>query len=254
MPDTDAGGPAGIRLNKLLAAAGVASRRAADDLIAAGRVSIDDKVVRTHGLRVDPERAVVRVDGMRVNLRDDLVHLALNKPRGVLSTMSDERGRPCIADFVNDRFRGGAATRLFHVGRLDADSEGLLLVTNDGELAHRLTHPSYEVPKTYLAEVPAPVARDLGRRLRAGIELDDGPVRVDSFRVVDSAAGRALVEVVLHEGRKHVVRRMLAAADHPVSRLVRTAIGPVQLGSQRAGKVRPLTRPELGALYRLVGL
>jgi 23S rRNA pseudouridine2605 synthase len=254
MPDAGADGPSGIRLNKLLASAGVASRRAADDMIAAGRVSIDDKVVRTHGLRVDPGQAVVRVDGMRVNLRDDLVHLALNKPRGVLSTMSDERGRPCIADFVKDRFRGSAATRLFHVGRLDADSEGLLLVTNDGELAHRLTHPSYEVPKTYLAEVPAPVARDLGRRLRAGIELDDGPVRVDSFRVIDSAAGRALVEVVLHEGRKHVVRRMLAAADHPVSRLVRTAIGPVQLGSQRAGKVRPLTRPELGALYRLVGL
>ncbi len=254
MPDRGPGEPTGIRLNKLLASAGVASRRAADDMIAAGRVSIDDQVVRTHGLRVDPERAVVRVDGMRVNLRDDLIHLALNKPRGVLSTMSDERGRPCIADFVSDRFRGSAGARLFHVGRLDADSEGLLLVTNDGELAHRLTHPSYEVPKTYLAEVPAPVARDLGRRLREGIELEDGPVRVDKFRVVDSAAGRALVEVVLHEGRKHVVRRMLAAADHPVSRLVRTAIGPVQLGSQRAGKVRPLTRPELGALYRLVGL
>ncbi len=254
MPERGSGEPTGVRLNKLLASAGVASRRAADDMIAAGRVSIDDKVVRTHGLRVDPERAVVRVDGMRVNLRDDLIHLALNKPRGVLSTMSDERGRPCIADFVSDRFRGSAGTRLFHVGRLDADSEGLLLVTNDGELAHRLTHPSYEVPKTYLAEVPAPVARDLGRRLRDGIDLEDGPVRVDKFRVVDSAAGKAQVEVVLHEGRKHVVRRMLAAADHPVSRLVRTAIGPVQLGSQRAGKVRPLTRPELGALYRLVGL
>jgi 23S rRNA pseudouridine2605 synthase len=256
MPEPTSGDPTGIRLNKLLASAGVASRRAADDLIAAGRVSVDDEVVRTHGTRVDPPRTVVRVDGLRVNLRDDLMHLALNKPRGVLSTMSDERGRPCIADFVADRVAGSStrAGRLFHVGRLDADSEGLLLVTNDGELAHRLTHPSYEVPKTYLAEVPAPVARDLGRRLRDGIELPDGPVRVDRFRVVDAAAGRALVEVVLHEGRKHVVRRMLAAADHPVSRLVRTAIGPVQLGSQRAGKVRPLTRDELGALYRLVGL
>jgi 23S rRNA pseudouridine2605 synthase len=144
--------------------------------------------------------------------------------------------------------------RLFHVGRLDADSEGLLIMTNDGELAHRLTHPSYEVRKTYLAEVPAPLGRDVGRRLRDGVMLEDGMVRADRFRVVDVTGGRALVEVVLHEGRKHVVRRMLAEVGHPVSRLVRTAVGPVQLGGQRAGSVRPLTREELGALYRLVGM
>jgi 23S rRNA pseudouridine2605 synthase len=143
---------------------------------------------------------------------------------------------------------------LFHVGRLDADTEGLLLLTNDGELAHRLSHPSFQVPKTYLAEALGPVARDVGRRLRAGVELEDGIVRVDSFRLVDSSANRVLLEVVLHEGRKHVVRRLLAEVGHPVQRLVRTAIGPVRLGDQRAGKLRVLTREELGGLFALVGL
>jgi 23S rRNA pseudouridine2605 synthase len=247
----------GIRLNKLLAGAGVASRRASDILIAAGRVNIDGETVREHGVRVDPDRAVVRVDGARVELRDNVVHLALNKPRGVLTAMSDDRGRPTVADLVAEwsgTESAGTERRLFHVGRLDADSEGLLIMTNDGELAHRLTHPSYEVRKTYLAEVPAPLGRDVGRRLRDGVMLEDGMVRADRFRVVDVTGGRALVEVVLHEGRKHVVRRMLAEVGHPVSRLVRTAVGPVQLGGQRAGSVRPLTREELGALYRLVGM
>jgi len=152
-----------------------------------------------------------------------------------------------VGDYVAER-----SQRLFHVGRLDADTEGLLLLTNDGELAHRLTHPSFEVAKTYLAEVPGPIPRALGRRLRAGVELDDGPVAVDSFAVVDVAAGRAVVEIVLHEGRKHVVRRLLAAVDHPVSRLVRTAIGPVRLGHQRQGTVRRLSQQEIGDLHRLV--
>ncbi len=241
----------GIRLNKLLATAGIASRRAADNLIAAGRVSIDGAVVREHGVRVDPAQAVVRVDGARVELREGMVHLALNKPRGVLSAMSDDRGRPTVADLVKD-WTGDR--RLFHVGRLDADSEGLLIMTNDGELAHRLTHPSYEVRKTYLAEVPAPVGKDVGRRLREGVMLEDGLVRTDRFRVVDVTGRRALVEVVLHEGRKHVVRRMLAEVGHPVSRLVRTAVGPVLLGGQRAGNVRQLSTEELAALYDLVGL
>jgi 23S rRNA pseudouridine2605 synthase len=137
------------------------------------------------------------------------------------------------------------------VGRLDADSEGLLLLTNDGELAHKLMHPSFGVPKTYLATVPGPVARDVGRRLRAGVVLDDGPARVDRFRVVQTHAPQAIVEVVLHEGRKHIVRRLLAEVGHPVQRLVRTAIGPVQLGGQRAGSVRALTRTEVAELYRL---
>jgi 23S rRNA pseudouridine2605 synthase len=239
----------GVRLQKVLAAAGLGSRRACEELIAAGRVSVDGRPVREQGLRVDPRTAVVRVDGERVPVAPDLVHLALNKPRGMVSTMHDPQGRPSLADVAGDR-----SGRLFHVGRLDTDSEGLLLLTNDGELAHRLTHPRYEVPKAYLAEIPGPVPRDLGRRLRAGIELDDGPVSVDSFRVLDSAAGRALVEVVLHEGRKHVVRRLFAETGHPVQRLVRTAVGPVLLGELRPGRTRRLAREEIGALYRLVGL
>ncbi len=238
-----------VRLQKVLAAAGLGSRRACEELIAAGRVSVDGNVVREQGMRVDPATAVVLVDGERVNVRADLVYLALNKPRGVLSAMSDARGRPTVGDYVVER-----PQRLFHVGRLDADSEGLLLITNDGELAHRLSHPSYSVQKTYLAEIPGPVPRDMGRRLRSGVELDDGLATADAFRVVDAAAGRALVEVVVHEGRKHIVRRLLAATGHPVSRLVRTAIGPVRLGHLRAGTLRRLSHQEIGALYRLAGL
>jgi len=241
--------PSGTRLQKVLSQAGVASRRAAEEMIAEGRVSVDGEVVRQMGRRIDPAVAVVRVDGARVELRDDMVHLALNKPRGMLSAMSDERGRPCVGDLV-----AGKDDRLFHVGRLDADTEGLLLLTNDGELGHRLMHPSFEVPKTYLAEVPGPIPRDLGRRLRDGVELADGPVRVDSFRVIDAHAGKAMVELVLHEGRKHVVRRLLDEVGHPVRRLVRTAIAEVKLGPQRPGTLRPLTRPELGSLYQAVGL
>ncbi len=239
----------GVRLQKVLAQTGVASRRGAEELIAAGRVQVNGRVVREQGVRVDPDTAVVHVDGTRVVLRSDLVHLALNKPRGVLSTMSDDRGRPCVGDYVLDR-----RERLFHVGRLDADTEGLLLLTNDGELAHRLTHPSFEVAKTYLAEVPAPIPRDVGRRLRAGVELEDGLAAVDSFRVVQALPGRALVEVVLHEGRKHVVRRLLDAVGHPVQRLVRTAVGEVRLGEQRPGSLRALSPAEVGSLYRAVDL
>ena len=237
----------GIRLQKVLAAAGLGSRRACEELIAAGRVSVDGRVVREQGLRVDPRTAMVSVDGARVNVREDLVYLALNKPRGVLSTMSDPEGRPTVGDYVAER-----SQRLFHVGRLDAETEGLLLLTNDGDLAHRLTHPSFEVRKTYLAEVPGPIPRDLGRRLRSGVDLEDGLVRVDSFKIVDVASGRAVVELVLHEGRKHIVRRLLAAVDHPVSRLVRTAVGPVQLGHQRQGTVRRLSQKEIGDLHALV--
>jgi 23S rRNA pseudouridine2605 synthase len=192
---------------------------------------------------------VVTVDGARINVREDLVYLALNKPPGVLSAMSDARGRRTVGDYVADR-----EERLFHVGRLDADSEGLLLLTNDGELAHRLSHPSYGVQKTYLADVPGPIPRDLGRRLRAGVQLDDGIVQIDGFRLLEFAGGRAMVEVVLHEGRKHIVRRLLAAVDHPVSRLVRTAIGPVRLGALRPGTLRRLSQDEIGKLYQLGGL
>ncbi len=244
MSDPEDGQSSGIRLQKVLAAAGVGSRRACEVLIAAGRVEVDGRVIREQGLRVDPERAVVKVDGMRVMTGSTHVYLAVNKPRGLLSTMSDPQGRPCIGDLVANQ-----PQRLFHVGRLDADSEGLLILTNDGDLAHRLTHPSFGVAKTYLAEVAGPVPRDLGRRLRAGIELDDGSAAVDSFRVVGSAPGRAMLEVVIHEGRKHIVRRLLGAAGHPVQRLVRIAIGPVALGELRPGRIRPLNSREIGELF-----
>lgn len=238
-----------VRLQKAMAAAGVGSRRACEGLIAAGRVSVDGMVVREQGRRIDPGQAVVHVDGLRINLRSDLVHLAFNKPRGVLSAMADPRERPSLADFVGDR-----PQRLFHVGRLDADTEGLLLLTNDGPLAHRLTHPSFGVNKTYLAEVTGPVGGNVGRRLRAGVVLEDGPVAVDSFRVVGGTASRVMVEVIVHEGRNHLVRRLLAEVGHPVSRLVRTAIGPVRLGNLRAGKSRRLSRVELSQLYASVEL
>jgi 23S rRNA pseudouridine2605 synthase len=227
----------------------VASRRAAENLISAGRVSVNGEVVQVLGRRVNPATDVIHVDGVRVNVRDDRLYLALNKPRGVLSTMSDERGRPTVGEYVAER-----EERLFHVGRLDQDSEGLLLLTNDGELAHRLMHPSYQVLKTYLAEVPGPLPRDLGRRLRSGVVLDDGPVAVDDFTIVDAGPGRALVQLTLHEGRKRVVRRLLAQVGHPVTRLVRTRIGPVRLGHQRPGTVRKLSQGEVGELYRLVGM
>ncbi len=241
----------GIRLQKVLAAAGLGSRRACEELIAAGRVRVDGAVAEL-GARVDPAVAVVTIDGDRVVVRADLVHLALNKPRGVLSTMSDDRGRRTLTDLLAEQ-RPELVERLFHVGRLDYDSEGLLLLTNDGELAHRLTHPSFGVSKTYLATVPGPVPRDLGRRLRAGVMLDDGPVAVDAFKLVQAEGRQAIVEVVLHEGRKHIVRRLLAEVGHPVSRLVRTRMGPVHLGNQRAGTLRELTRGELADLHRLAG-
>ena len=239
----------GIRLQKVLAAAGVGSRRHSEELIDAGRVRVNGEVVREQGRRVDPETAIIEVDGERVVTRSGLVHLALNKPRGVLSAMSDDRGRPTVGDLLTEFGPG-----LFHVGRLDGDSEGLLLVTNNGELAHRLMHPSYGVPKTYLVEVVGPVRRDVLRRLRAGVTLDDGPVTVDSARVTGMAGARVMLEITLHEGRKHVVRRLMDSVGHPVRRLVRTSFGPVTLGTLRPGRARHLTRHEVGALYKAVGL
>ena len=242
----------GVRLQKVLAQAGVASRRAAEQMIAAGRVEVDGRIVTEQGLRIDPDTAVVRVDGTRIVVREELVHLALNKPRGWQSTMSDDLGRPCVGDIVAERVTAGQ--RLFHVGRLDAATEGLLLLTNDGELAHRLMHPSYEVSKTYLATVDGEVQRPVAKRLREGVELDDGSVKVDRFTVLELGEGRSLVRVVLHEGRKHIVRRLLEAVGHPVTRLVRTNVGPVALGDQRPGTLRVLGRTEVGKLYEVVGL
>lgn len=241
--------PEGVRLQKVLASAGLGSRRGCEQLISAGRVSVDGVVVRELGVRVDPRRAVVRVDGVRVQLDTSIVTLALNKPFGVVSTMHDPHGRPSLAQYVADR-----PERLFHVGRLDADTEGLLLLTNDGELANRLAHPSHGVAKTYLATVTGRVKPAVGVRLRAGVDLDDGPVAVDSYRVLDSTPTASLVEVVLHEGRNRIVRRMLAEVGHPVTRLVRTQVGPVRLGNLRPGRTRELGRKEVGGLMTAAGL
>jgi 23S rRNA pseudouridine2605 synthase len=239
----------GERLQKVLARAGVGSRRVCEEMIEAGRISVNGAPVQVQGMRVDPANDKIAVDGVRIELRDDRVTYALNKPAGVITAMSDDRNRQTVGDMIGDLAPG-----LVHVGRLDQDTEGLLLLTNDGELAHRLAHPSYEVRKTYLAQVSGSVPRDLHRRLRAGVQLDDGPVAVDSFRVVDTHAGQSVVEVVLHEGRKHIVRRLLAEVGLPVSRLTRTAIGPIELQRMRSGSIRKLSREELGTLQELVGL
>jgi 23S rRNA pseudouridine2605 synthase len=248
-PTVDVHNPDGVRLQKLLASAGVGSRRVCENLIEQGRVQVDGHVVTELGVRIDPKSQVVHVDGDRVNLDEERVYLAFNKPQGVVSTMSDDLGRVSIADYLGNR-----EDRLFHVGRLDADTEGLLLLTNDGDLAHRLQHPAYGVLKTYLAQIHGPVPRDIGKQLREGVELEDGPVKVDSFKVVDSQPGKALVEVILHEGRKHVVRRMLEAVGHPVITLVRTEVGPIRLADLKSGRTRRLNKAEVAALYKAAGL
>lgn len=248
MSENDVHDPSGVRLQKLLASAGVASRRASENLILEGRVEVDGQTVTELGTRVNPEASVIRVDGERLNLNRDLQYFAFNKPLGVVSTMKDEQGRMSIAEFIGNR-RG-----LFHVGRLDANTEGLLLLTSDGPLAHRLQHPSFGVLKTYVALVPGPIPRGLGKRMKEGIELEDGPVSIDSFRLLDATAHQALVEISLHEGRKHVVRRLLEEVGHPVVELARTKFGPVALGDLKVGKLRPLSRAEISALYDEAGL
>jgi len=247
--DVESNSATGIRLQKVLAQAGVASRRAAEELISGGHVSVDGALVTALGTRVDPERVLVRVDGQRIPTAAGKAYYALNKPAGVVTAMSDAGGRRCVGDLVADQ-----PQRLFHVGRLDADTEGLLILTNDGELAHRLSHPSFGVAKTYLAQVAGPLPRDLGRRLQAGIELADGPATVDRFRVVGESGRLAQVEVTLHEGRNRIVRRLFAAVGHPVERLVRREFGPIRLGQQRPGSLRELTRHEVGELLDEVDL
>jgi 23S rRNA pseudouridine2605 synthase len=240
----------GVRLQKVLAQAGLGSRRKCEELIAGGHVEVDGVLVTELGVRIDPTSSVVHVDGLRVQLDPSKVTLALNKPYGVVSTMSDPEGRPTIADLVKDR-----PERLFHVGRLDADSEGLLLLTNDGELANRLAHPSYEIAKTYLVTVTGgQVYPRIGRQLLDGVELEDGPARLDKFRVVDAIEDQTMVEVVLHEGRNRVVRRMFEAVERPVTRLVRTRVGPIRLGDLRAGRTRVLGRTEVASLMRAVDM
>ena len=242
-PDTESK----IRLQKVLAAAGVASRRASEQLISDGRVEVNGRTVSAQGLRVDPGTDVIRVDGSRIPPPRRHVYLVFNKPRGVVSTMEDPEGRPSISAYVEHR-----KERLFHVGRLDTDTEGLLILTNDGEFAHRLAHPSYRVPKTYLAEVAGVLTQASVRQMRRGLTLDDGPVRPDDVRLMGTAADRSMVLITLHEGRNRIVRRMLDSVGHPVRRLSRTAIGPVRVGELPSGGLRELSRDELGKLLDLV--
>jgi len=238
-----------VRLQKVLAQAGVASRRKCETLMADGRVEVDGEVVTRLGAKVDPERAVIRVDGERIPVAQAHVYLVANKPRGVVSSMADEQGRRDLRSLVGDR-----PERLFHVGRLDTDTDGLIVLTNDGEFAHRMAHPSYELPKTYVAQVDGVVRSSLRSALLTGVELEDGPVAPDAFTLMGSEGGRSMVEIVLHEGRNHIVRRLMASVGHPVLRLSRTAIGPIRLGQLRSGDVRPLTGQELGTLLDTVGL
>ena len=233
----------GVRLQRVLAAAGLGSRRACEQLIEEGRVQVDGATVRVQGMRVDPDTAVISVDGLRIASAPDHTYLAVNKPRGVVSTMSDPEGRPSLAEYVE-----GRSARLFNVGRLDVDTEGLILLMNDGDLAHRLAHPSFGVLKTYLAEVTGPVARDVGKRLREGVELDDGPTAPARVALVPPNALR----LVIHEGRNRQVRRMCSTVGHPVTRLVRIRIGPLADRSLGPGEWRALTADEVRALETAV--
>ncbi|WP_327131512.1 rRNA pseudouridine synthase [Streptomyces sp. NBC_01343] len=237
----------GERLQKVLARAGMGSRRACEELIEQARVEVNGEIVLEQGKRVQPKDEI-KVDGLTVATQSYLF-FALNKPAGVVSTMEDPDGRQCLGDYVTNR-----ETRLFHVGRLDTETEGIILLTNHGELAHRLTHPKYGVKKTYVAAITGPLPRDIGKKLKDGIELEDGYARADHFRVVDQVGKNYLVEVTLHEGRKHIVRRMLAEAGFPVEKLVRTSFGPIELGDQKSGWLRRLTNTEVGMLMREVGL
>jgi 23S rRNA pseudouridine2605 synthase len=251
-PDLERDDDGQVRLHKLLARSGVASRRRCEELMLAGEVTVDGEVVTRLGTKVDPATAVVRVSGRRLPPISPHVYLALNKPTGVVSTMSDPHGRATLADLVADR-----SERLFHVGRLDADTAGLLLLTNDGEFAQRMAHPSYEVDKTYVAAVDGQVQPQVLTALRAGVTLDDGPVTVRSVRLVGgrgSTREGSIVELVIHEGRNRIVRRLFEHVGHPVRQLTRTAIGPVTLGALGVGETRELTFDELGALLDAAAL
>lgn len=233
------------RLQRALARAGFGSRRSCEDLISAGRVKVNGRIA-TLGDKVDPTRDVVVLNGATVNLDPNVRYLALHKPAGVVTTMHDPQGRRDIRAFVPDE------PRVFPVGRLDLDSEGLLLLTNDGDLAEALTHPRYGVEKEYLVEVQGtPTPKHLGA-LRRGVELEDGPARATSARIVDARGDRGQLALVMTEGRKREVRRLLAAVDLPVARLVRVRIGPISLGRLKAGAVRDLTADEVLMLAKLV--
>lgn len=238
-----------IRLQKLLATSGVASRRKCEELMLAGEVEVDGEIVTRLGTKVDPAVAVIRVSGQRLPPLSAKVYLVMNKPTGVVSTMSDPEGRPTLSDYVADR-----PERLFHVGRLDTDTDGLILLTNDGDFAQRLAHPSYEVEKTYVAQVAGAVDKNTVKTLLDGVTLEDGPVEVRRARVISTTADRGIVELVIHEGRNRIVRRLLAEIGHPVQKLTRTAIGPVEIGRLKKGSLRELTLDEVGSLLDTAGL
>lgn len=246
-PSTDAGDDGRVvpmRLQKFLARAGAASRRGSEDLMTAGRVTVNGRVVTELGAKVDPRVDEVAVDGSVVRLHDGPTYLLLHKPREVMTTMSDPQGRRTVADL----FPPDAPAGLFPVGRLDFDTEGLLLLTTDGDLAHVLMHPRHHVWKTYEATVQGvPDECDL-LHLREGVVLDDGVTAPADVRLVARTGGRAVVELKIREGRKRQVRRMLSAVGHPVTRLVRVAFGPVLLGRLEPGAIRPLTDAEIAEL------
>ncbi len=229
----------GERLQKVLARAGIGSRRSCEELIAAGRVIVNGEPAHL-GQRIDPEHDDVEVDGVHIGIRPGLVYYLVNKPAGVITTAADTHGRPTVLDLVPGQ------PRVFPVGRLDADTEGLLLLTNDGELAHRLTHPSFGVEKEYLAKVEGRPSRGAIRRLREGVELDDGPTAPAEVSLV----APDLIRIVIHEGRNRQVRRMCEAIGHPVLRLVRHRIGPIRERRLRPGQWRPLDQDEVRALER----
>jgi 23S rRNA pseudouridine2605 synthase len=233
------------RLQKALAHAGVASRRACETLISSGRVTVNGEVVFELGSRINPETDDVRVDGVVVQLDTTKRYFVLNKPRGVVSTMSDEQGRPDLSTYVEQ-----VGERLYNVGRLDTDTSGLLILTNDGDLAHKLAHPKFGVQKTYVAKVRGRVTPAVIQQLRDGVELSDGPIRADAAKLLPGGTSRShsLVELTLHSGRNRIVRRMLAEVGHPVEELVRRQFGPLHLGSQRHGELRELSAGERGAL------
>lgn len=248
----------GQRLQRVLAHAGVASRRACEQLIADGRVSVDGITVTEAGVRVDPLTQEIRVDGSRILTNPELITLMLHKPAGVVTTMEDPEGRPTVAQYGRDYLAEHPelpdSLRLVHVGRLDTETEGLLLLSNDGELSHRLMHPSFEIAKTYVAIVEGQVEPWVPRKLRRGIELEDGEAKADRVTVKDSGPRGSIVEITLHSGKNRIVRRMLDAVGHPVTRLARTRLGPLRLGNLRPGQTRPLSGEEIAALQQEVGL
>lgn len=237
-----------VRLQKALANAGVASRRVCEDLIAKGRVEVNGEIVTELGSRIDPTKDRVFVDGQAVQFDQTMRYIILNKPTGVVSSLKDEQGRPDLRRFTRE-----FSERLYNVGRLDAETSGLLVLTNDGELANILAHPSYGVEKTYVAKVRGRLAPGTLERLKRGIELEDGPIRIDSGKILAGQATKdaTLVEVTLHSGRNRIVRRMLDAVGHPVLELVRRSFGPLHLGTLRAGEMREVTPDELRKLVTL---